>query len=201
MSVRRRETLRNQGERGTAAVELALVMIPFLIFIFGIMELARSMFVINTLQEVTRRAAAGAANSDFHSAALNLVRQQAVLRDSPGGLVLSDPVTDQHVRIEYMALIRNADGSTTPTVIPTASLPDSAEKNLAICAADENAPTCIRFVRARICDPSTTIECAPVIYKPIFPMIPFPMPLPASTTIVPAQSLGYVPPVCMPCGK
>jgi Flp pilus assembly protein TadG len=203
MSAREHSPLRNQRrnrQRGTAAVELALVIFPFLLFIFGIMEMARSMFVVNTLQEVTRRAAAAAANSDFHETALNIVRQRAVLRNSAGPLVLSDPVTDQHVRIEYMALIRNPDGSTTPTLIPTSSMPDSVEKNLATCAADSNAPTCIRFVRARICDPSNTDACAPVIYKPIFPLIPFPMSLPASTTIVPAQSLGYVPPVCLPCG-
>jgi hypothetical protein len=185
---------------GTAAVELAIVMIPFLLFLFGIMELARSMFVINTLQEVTRRAAAGAANSDFHGTALANVKVHAILRDSPGPLILSDPVTDQHIRIEYMAIIRNADGSTTPTVIPTSSLPDTPEKNLAICAADSNAPTCVRLVRARVCDPGNTAACDPVIYQPVFPMIPFPMPLPASTTIVPAQSLGYVPPACLPCG-
>lgn len=188
-------------QSGGAAIEVAMITIPFLLTIFGIMELARSMFVINTLQEVTRRAAAGAANSNFHEPALSTVRQQAVLRKSPGPLILSDPVTDQHVRIEYLALIRNADGSTTPTVIPTSSLPDTPEKNLAICTADFNAPTCIRLVRARVCDPAFTAECAPVKYKTIFPLVQLTIALPASTTIVPAQSLGYIPPACLPCGK
>jgi Flp pilus assembly protein TadG len=190
----------NTGQRGTAAVEFALVMIPFLLMLFGIMELARSMYVINTLQEVTRRAAAAAANSDFHEAALAGVRAKAIFRDNAGPLALGDPITDEHVRIEYMALIRNADGSTTPTLIPPASLPDSPAKNIANCAADSNGATCIRFVRVRICDPATSGSCEPVIYKTIFPTIKLPFPLPASTTIVPAQSLGYSAPTCLTCG-
>ena len=46
-------------QRGVAAVEFALVVIIFLTLLFGIIELARSMYVFNTLKEVTRRAANG----------------------------------------------------------------------------------------------------------------------------------------------
>ncbi|GAB3407495.1 pilus assembly protein [Massilia agilis] len=187
-------------QQGTAAVELAFIMIPFLLFIFGVMELARAMYVINTLQEVTRRAAVGAANSDFHEPALTLVRQRAIFRNSAGSLLLAPPVTDQHVRIDYLALIRNPDGSTTPKVIPTASLPETPAKNLATCTADANAPTCIRLVRARICDPVNSSGCDAVTAESVFPLVKLPLPMPLSTTIVPAQSLGYTTPACLPCG-
>jgi hypothetical protein len=159
------------------------------------MELARSMYMFNTLQEVTRRAATAAANAAFNDvAAMNRVRQQAIFREDNGYLLLGDPVTDAYLRIEYLALIRNADGSTTPTVIPSSTIAASTPlRNRVTCTANSNDPSCIRLVRVQACEPGATNSCAPVFYKTIFPMISFPVTLPTSTTIVPAQSLGFAP--------
>jgi len=49
--------------RGVAAVEFALLAICFFTVFLGLMELARLVYVFNTLQEVTRRAAAMAINA------------------------------------------------------------------------------------------------------------------------------------------
>jgi hypothetical protein len=60
--------------------------------VFGIIEVSRLLFVYNTLQEVTRRAAAAAVNVyPGNAVALAKVKQDAVFRDSPGELVLGRP--------------------------------------------------------------------------------------------------------------
>src|SRR4051812_15383650 len=48
-------------EGGVYAVEFSLVALIFFVFVFGTIELSRAMYLFNTLQEVTRRAAAAAA--------------------------------------------------------------------------------------------------------------------------------------------
>jgi Flp pilus assembly protein TadG len=205
MSVRNARAGQGAGtaprQAGVASVEFAVVAGVFCLFMFGVMELSRAIYVINTLQEVTRRAAVAAANVQPTEAALGQIRAQAVFRDSAGMLMLGDPVTDQHVRIDYLALLRAADGSITPTVIPTASLPATPARNRVNCTADANAINCIKLVRARICAPTGEGDCPPVTYQTLFSMVALPIQLPASTTIVPAQSLGYTPPACIPCGE
>lgn len=191
----------HERQAGVAAVEFATVATVFFLFIFGIMELVRAMYVVNTLQEVTRRAAVAASNRPTDEASQALVRANAVFRGGAGPLLLADPVTSAHVRIDYLALVRNADGSTTPTLIPTSSVPATPAQNRVNCAANSNASNCIRFVRTRICAPTGDGECPQVTYKTLFSLVDLPIPLPASTTIVPAQSLGYTPPACIPCGE
>jgi len=187
-------------QRGVAAVEFAIVASVFFLFIFGAMELARVMYVFNTLQEVTRRAAVAAANADFHEPALSSIRQKAIFRTSPGPLILGDPVTDDHVRIDYLALVRNADGSITPTRIPTTDLPANPAQNRVICNSNANDPSCIRLVRARICETGDN-DCDRMTYKTIFPLITLSVKLPLATTIIPARSMGYTPTACLPCGE
>jgi Flp pilus assembly protein TadG len=202
-----RDARAGQGRRtaarqtGVASVEFAIVAGVFCLFMFGVMELSRAIYVINTLPEVTRRAAVAAANVQPNEAALAPVRAQAVFRDAAGTLLLGDPVTDQHVRIDYLALLRGADGSLTPTVIPSASLPATPARNRVNCTIDANAINCIKLVRARICAPTGDGDCPPVTYQTLFSMIELPIQLPASATIVPAQSLGYTAPACIPCGE
>jgi Flp pilus assembly protein TadG len=186
-------SFRNARQAGVAAVEFAIVASVFFLFIFGIMELVRVMYVINTLQEVTRRAAVDAAHKPTDNDTLAQVRANAIFRDGPGILLLADPVTDAHVRIDYLALLRNADGSTSPTLIPPSSVPSTPAQNRVNCAANANAPNCVRLVRTRICAPSGDGACPSVPYKTLFSMIELPIPLPTSTTIVPVQGLGYTP--------
>lgn len=173
-------------QAGTAAVEFALLAAIFFMFVFGIIELARLLFVINTLHEVTRRTAAAAVNvypRDTNATAR--VRQYGILRSSPGELVLGSPVTDEHVRLEYL-------GSDL-SVIPETSWPNDAAANRQICMSNPRAPTCIRFVQVRICNPAETAQCNTVTSKMLLSLIDLQLPFPRATTIVPVQSLGYVP--------
>lgn len=181
-------------QHGAFTVELALVLILFLSLLFGVMEVARAMYLFNTLQEVTRRAASEAASIDFRETALlKDVQRKAIFRKSDGVLVLGAPVTELHVRIDYLALVRNGDNSLEMREIPDAKMPSCPAVNRHICMANPNDESCIRFVRARICRPGTGNACVPESYSAMLPLVPLPVRLPVSATIATAESLGFVP--------
>ncbi|MDB5936816.1 MAG: pilus assembly protein TadE [Massilia sp.] len=185
---------RRAFQTGATLLEFALVFGLFLTLVFGIIEIARIMYIYNTLQEVTRRAAAAAATSDFSNAATtNAIRQNAIFRTSPGELVLASPVSDQHVRIDYLALTRQPNGTTTMVEIAPSSLPSCPGKNRQICMGDPNASNCIRFVRVRVCNPANTDQCDRVDYSSFTQLVNLPVKLPTAPTIVPAESLGFTP--------
>jgi Flp pilus assembly protein TadG len=178
------------AQRGVAAVELAIISVVFFTLIFGIIEFARAMYMINTLAVATQQAARLAANTDWRDdAAMDQVRQQAIFRTTSGGLVWGDPITDRNVRIDYLALTRQSDGSLTES--PVTAMPSCPSRNRQNCIADPNGASCIRLVRARICDTANTSSCDPVAFQPIVSLVPIPLQLPTSPTIVAAQSLGY----------
>lgn len=176
-------------QRGGAAVEFALVVLIFLMLVFGIMELARVMYICNTLQEVTRRAAALAATADFSdAAAMQRVRERAIFRNSSGYLAFAQPVTDAQINIDYLAVTRVGTSLVT-TPIPAAALPANPARNQEICMANPNDAGCIRLVRVRVCLAAGS-QCVPVPYQTIVSLIRIPFPLPISTTIVTAETLG-----------
>lgn len=178
----------NYFQMGTAAVEFSLTLMVFLLFFFGILEMARVVYLMNTVQEVTRGAAHAAAKTNFaDSDAIDTVRQRAVFRASSGFLLLAEPITDKHVRIDYMALVRVG---TQQVLTRVTTLPASPVSNRATCIADPNDANCVRFVRARICQPGAANECDPVPYTALVPLIPLTFNAPTATTIVTAGSLG-----------
>lgn len=185
-----------RAQRGVAAVEFGLVAIIFFLLFFGIVEIARAMYVMNTLQEVTRRAAALAVNTDFsNGAAMQRVREQAIFRDSPGVLLLSDPVSDRHIKIDYL---RIPSGNTSMPV-PIGTMPESPRANRINCTGTPYASNCIRLVRVRVCLPGGDSDtCDPVPYRALVSLIPFTFPLPLSTTVATVETLGLPPGV--PCG-
>lgn len=180
-------------QEGTAAIEFALLALIFFTLVFGIIEVARLLYVYNTLQEVTRRAAAAAANVYARDdTALQKVKQYAVFRDSPGELLLAPPVSDANIRIEYLALKRDsASNALSLTKIDHDSLPSCAAQNRQICMRDPNADNCIRFVQVSVCDTANTGSCVPVTSKMLFPLVELGVALHKATTITPAESLGY----------
>jgi hypothetical protein len=181
---------RRSKQHGVSAVEFALVAIVFFLLFFGIVEMARAMYIINTLQEVTRRAAAFAANADFSKqAAIQSVRERAIFRDSPGFLVFADPVTDRHIAIDYM-WIQKTGNSMAMVPIPSGSLPASPQANFANCQGNPYSESCIRLVRVRVCETDGADDCEPVGYRNLVSLIPFTFNLPRSVTVVPAETLG-----------
>ena len=181
-------------QSGVAAAEFGILAVLFFTMVLAVIELARVMFVLNTLYEVTRHAADAAAFANHRDTnALDRIRQRAVFRDSPGNLIISAPVSDESVRISYQALLRASDGSMTMQEIPTGSLPICPRDNREICLADPNASNCIRFVSASICDEADPVECTHVVYRPFLPLIDFPIRLPKATTIRAVESFGSMP--------
>lgn len=183
-------------QAGAAAVEFALIVAVFLTFMFFMVEVSRVMYLWNTLQEVTRRAATAAASTNFSNVrAMNAVRQNAVFRSTPGELLVGRPVTDANVRIDYMSLARASDGKLTLTQIPDVTLPSCPARNQVVCVANPNAPNCVRFVRVRICASGGNAgSCDPIPYEPMLPLVKMPtLTLPPSTTIARAETLGYEP--------
>lgn len=183
-------------QAGTSAVEFALLAVIFFTFVFSIIELARLLFVYNTLQEVTRRAASAATGVyPTNTTRTATVRQFAIFRSDPGKLILAAPVTDDHIRLEYLRF--------DLTVIPQGSWPADAAANKQLCMMNARAPSCIRFVQARVCQTGNASECVPVISQMLLPFIDLRVPLHRATTIAPVESFGYVqgtlPPTPPPC--
>lgn len=178
-------------QRGVAAVEFAIVAILFFTVVFGVIELARMMFMFNTLSEVTRRAASAAANADFtNPAAINQVQWQAIFRASAGGMTLMNELTDQSVRIDYLSVARNADGTFSMVPIDAGALPLSPAANRQVCLVDPNSSSCIRIVRARVCNSDNAVSCVPMQFRPLLPLVDLSLRLPTSPTLVIAKSLG-----------
>lgn len=181
------------SQAGTTAVEFALLAGLFFTLVFGVIEIARLMYVFNTLQEVTRRAAAAAVNVDPRdTTAINSVKQDAVFRTSAGELVLAPPVTDANIRIEYLALLRDSTGALNLSRIDPSLLPTCPAQNRQICMQNPNAANCIRFVQASVCDTADSSNCIPVKSQMLMPLVQFGVTLHKATTIATAESLGYV---------
>jgi hypothetical protein len=184
-------------QAGSVAVEFSLVAVIFFTVVFATLELARVEYLMNTLEEVTRRAAAAATNVDYRDAtAIEKVQADAVFRNSRGPLGLGDPVTSDNVKIDYLWLSKEADWD----LKHISTLPACPAGNRSNCMANPHADTCIRFVRARVCASlDETGGCEPVSYKAVFPLLDLSgMKLPTADTIVPAGSLGATP-GAIPC--
>lgn len=180
-------------QRGVAAVEFALLAAIFFAFAFSILEVARAVYLFNTLQEVTRRAAADAANSDFDSASEAAVRRRALFSDANGNLILGSPITPDHLKIDYLSISTGASAGTLTTQ-RVSTLPLCPAENVTNCLTDPYGASCIRLVQVRICEPGDGDDCTPVPYQPLLPFIDLSgLKLPQATTIVPAQTLGNKP--------
>lgn len=170
------------------AVEFALVAIIFFTIVFGTLELARMEFLLNTLEEVTRRAASAAANVDYRdTTALQKVQTDAVFRNAPGPLALGAPVTSDNVKIDYLSVSK-----ATWDLNHMSTLPACPAGNRLNCMTDPNADNCIRFVRARVCaSMDGDGNCDTLPYQMVFPFFDLSgMKLPSAETIVPAGTLG-----------
>ncbi|MGK5058281.1 TadE/TadG family type IV pilus assembly protein [Janthinobacterium sp. LB2P49] len=187
---------RRQRQRGVFAVEFAMLALLFFLFLFAMLEMARAVYVWNMVHEITRRAARAAAVTDFSNAgALQAVRTQAVLRVTPGTLPLGGGISDAHVRIDYLS---ESGGGAALAAVPVTVMPGCPQRNRINCLDDPHGASCIRFVRARLCQPSNGARCEGVPYRPVLPLLGMMFPsgagairLPSGTTMAVAESLGY----------
>ena len=185
------------AQRGVAAVEFALVAIPFFLLLFGAIEFGRLLYLWNTVQEVTRNAARQAVVTDFtNGAAIDAIKRSAVFRatTTTGRVTLpaASEITNANVNIRYL----NAAG-TVPTVMPI----DPGD-NIAACLDATRTESCIRFVEVCV---STGNTCLPADSISFVPMISLfsqsgqystdlrGLRIPLSTVRMPAESLGFQP--------
>lgn len=186
------------GQEGVFAVEFGLIAFAFFLVLFAIIEVARALFLWNTVQEITRHAARDAASANFADpAAMQVIRNAAIFNPSSGILLFSGNVDQSYVTVDYMWLDTSGAmwpiaGGSTPTA------PATATQNMINCANNPNEASCIRFVRVQLCQPgSTGSACTPVNYTTLLPLFSdlfasadAPLQLPTSPTVVPVENLG-----------
>lgn len=177
-------------QSGVTAIEVALLAAVFFTVVFGAIEIIRIVYINNTMFDASRRAARAAAlvgADDLGS--LAQIRNKAIFRTTAGELPFGMPVSTEHIRIDYLALVRN--GSADPVLTPIAdnALP-SCLANRRICLANPNAANCIRFVRVRFCATDGNAACTPIPYQTLVPLIPMPIDLPSATSINVVESFG-----------
>jgi len=138
-------------QRGLATVEFAIISTVLMIVLFGIIEMGRALFVMNTLAEVTRRAARVATvcpvGTPGYAASI------AAFEGSGGGSRLISGLSAGNLVIEYL----DPDGAVVP----------------------DPATATVAFVRARLVN--FTLDLAIPFILPSIPMPPFSATLPAES--------------------
>lgn len=177
-------------ENGTTAVEFAIVAMVFFLIMFGIAEFGRLLYVWNTVQEVTRRAAREAVvrTADDKS----MIARMAVFHDETGSGSVKLPagleISNAEVRLNYLRVDLTAP---SPMPVDAAGRFDPA-KNLAACnSADPvELQSCVRFVEACL---ATNDTCTgSVRYAPMIGLFSFlAINIPVSRVLMPAESLGF----------
>jgi Flp pilus assembly protein TadG len=156
-------------QAGSAIVEFALVALIFFTLIFGALELARLLYIHNTLQEVTRRAA--------REMTVHWVTDEALVKKlalfGAAALPAGAEITPSQIVIEYLA----ADGSVVTTK------PTDPGDNLSACGDALRQASCIFSVRVSI---------SSVNYIPMVSLFSFlNLTLPTSTVTMHAESMGF----------
>ena len=183
-----------RSQRGVAAVEFALVAVVFFMILLGIMEFGRIMYVWNTTQEVTRRAAREAVVRDFSAAETAAIKREAIFQAGTSGTVslpAGVEITNTTVRLVYLTV--DAGGNTV--AITAGNMPADPADNISACGdAARMFISCIRFVQACIAVDDTCVSSIP--YQPMVVLlgnlgIDLAINIPASTVVMPAESLGF----------
>ena len=157
------------AQRGAAAVEFAIIAMLLFTVLFGIIEFGRLFYVINTVQEVTRRAAREAVVLWVDNSNTSQAKRIALF--SRASLPAGAEITAANIDIQYL----------TASGIPPSPFPGSATDNISACLTGPAG--CIALVQVSIINAS---------YVPMVRLFPFlRLRIPASTVTMPAESLGY----------
>lgn len=156
-------------QHGAAVVEFAIISLLFFTILFGIFEFGRLLYVYNTMQEVTRRAA--------REAVVRWITDTQAIKTYAlfGGTSLpaGAEVTAANINIEYI----DKNGN------PVTLLPEDPGDNLSACGDISRTASCIFSVRVSINNAR---------YSPMVSLFQFlTVPLPRSTVTMHAESLGF----------
>jgi hypothetical protein len=173
----------SDAQRGVAAVEFAIVVALLLVLLFGIIEFGRLFFVINSVQEITRRAARAQVVRWIDQT--GAVQRLAVLKPGSIGTVNfpgAGDITNVDIRLSFYNTYADAVAGASPITGIT-----SPGQNVSNCL---NAETnCIKYVRATLTQANGSLLDFNVI-APYMPSNAFS--LPRSTVIMPAEALGLL---------
>jgi Flp pilus assembly protein TadG len=172
-------------QHGVAAVEFALVATILLVLLLGIIEFGRLFFTINSVQEITRRAAREQVVR--WTSAQDAVQRMAVLRPGSSGTVNfpgAGDITNADVRLSFHNTYPEAVAGTDPITGIA-----SPGENISNCLNEQD--NCIRFVRATLSQDANGLT--PLDFNVIAPYMPADtFSLPFSTVIMPAEALGLL---------
>lgn len=154
-----------RGQRGVYTVEFAIVGAVFFLVLFGVIEIARTLYVWNTLAEAARRGARVAAVCDPTN---NTVSKEVAVFNAPGGggrsaVLWGLNFNTSDVSVQYL------DAGGNPGAVGAA----------------------IAYVRVSITGIGGSNS-----YKQLIPFLPASvttLSVPAFSTTLPAESLGYNP--------
>ncbi|WP_426338732.1 TadE/TadG family type IV pilus assembly protein [Pseudoduganella sp. S-14] len=171
----KRPSLKRQ--RGVAIVEFAIIASLLLAFIYAIFEFGRMMYVYNTMQEISRRAARAATVRWISSSDIAAIKSTALFGASvlPGG----PEIRDSNIFIRYL----RSNG-----VDEVSSPPIDAGDNLSACNDALRTSECIMYVEVSV----KNVEYKPLIFKAGAVTATRPTnAMPQATTVVYAESLGF----------
>ena len=183
-------------QRGAATVEFALLAIVFFMVLLGIMEFGRLIYVWNTTQEVTRRAAREAVVRDFSGTEIAAIQRESIFQGGSSGtayLPAGVEITNTTVKIVYLTV----DAGGNRVAITAGNMPLDPADNISACSDILRMNiSCIRFVQACIAVDDTCANSIP--YQPMVLLlsnlgIDLAINIPASSVVMPAESLGFAP--------
>ena len=185
---------RARPQRGAATVEFALLAIVFFMVLLGITEFGRIMYIWNTTQEITRRAAREAVVRDFSAVETAAIKRESIFRGGTSGIVslpAGVEITNATVRLVYLTV----DAAGNRVVITGGNMPADPADNISACGdAVRVFTSCIRFVQACIAvadDCVTSIPYQPMVLLLANLGINLAINIPASSVVMPAESLGF----------
>ena len=142
-------------QRGASAVEFAFIVVMFLTLLFGIVEFGRLFFNINSVQEITRRAAREQVVRWV--SATDTVQREAVLQPGSTGTVYypgAIDINNTQVQLSFYNTYADAASGTSPLGSP-ASPPGTLRLVTVVVSAEPPAST------ARCSAIHSTISVAP----------------------------------------
>ncbi|NHZ92319.1 hypothetical protein F2P45_25415 [Massilia sp. CCM 8733] len=183
-ATRRTRAQRRSGEGGGTVVEFAMTLPIFLLFMLGLFEVARAIYLWSALSDATRAAARAAATVDAaDSDALAALGERASVAARAGGMALGTSGLDGRIVITHL----RSDLNRVDAVPPCPS------RNIINCNTNPNGGACVRYIQARLCAPGSGPECVPARYKPLFSgsYLNWSFSYPTFATVTPAGSLGH----------
>ncbi len=181
-------------QRGAATVEFALIAIVFFMVLLGITEFGRIMYIWNTTQEITRRAAREAVVRDFSGVETAAIKRESIFQGGTSGTVslpAGAEITNATVRLVYLTV----DAGGNMVAIIAGNMPADPADNISACNdAGRMFTSCIRFVQACIAVDDACASSIP--YQPMVLLLTnlgtnLAINIPASSVVMPAESLGF----------